>query len=164
MGKKRGSPIIPKIIALVLTSNMRNFVELVPKNPQKVSSHSPQIFPKDSRNPFPVLTLSPNFGDGEGDFRVSRPHLDTLVCVQNEKYASWVTLTPQLDRYCQGEAKVRIFNFKTKWLEFQRPSQTAPAEAKPRCVYSILKPLGQSCRCQVRLLPPRRSRGAYTQF
>ena len=44
------------------------------------------------------------------------------------------------------------------------PSGTAAAEAKPRCVYSILKPHGQSSRCQVRLLPPRRSRGAYTQF
>ena len=44
------------------------------------------------------------------------------------------------------------------------PSGTAAAEAKPRCVYSISKPNGQSFRCQVRLLPPRRSRGAYTQF
>ena len=44
------------------------------------------------------------------------------------------------------------------------PSGTAAAEAKPRCVLSILKPHGQSSRCQVRLLPPRRSRGAYTQF
>ena len=35
------------------------------------------------------------------------------------------------------------------------PSGTAAAEAKPRCVYSILKPHGQSSRCQVRLLPPR---------
>ena len=44
------------------------------------------------------------------------------------------------------------------------PSGTAAAEAKPRCVYLILKRNGQSSRCQVRLLPPRRSRGAYTQF
>ena len=28
-------------------------------------------------------------------------------------------------------------NFKTTWSEFQVPSQTAPAEAKPRSVYSI---------------------------
>ena len=35
-------------------------------------------------------------------------------------------------------------DFKTTWSEFQMPSQTAPAEAKPRCVYSILKPHGQS--------------------
>ena len=34
------------------------------------------------------------------------------------------------------------------------------SEAKLSCVYSILKPHGQSSRCQVRLLPPRRSRGA----
>ena len=32
------------------------------------------------------------------------------------------------------------------------PSQTAAAEAKPRYVYSILKPHGQSFRGQVRLL------------
>ena len=53
----------------------------------------------------------------------------------------------------RGEAEVRILNFKTSWSEFQMPSQTAPAEAKPRCVYSILKPHGQSSRCQARLLP-----------
>ena len=67
-----------------------------------------------------------------------------LVCVKSKKYASWVTLRPQWDRCRQGEAKVRILNFKTTWSEFQMPSQTAPAEAKPRCVYSILKPHGQS--------------------
>ena len=44
----------------------------------------------------------------------------------------------------QGEAVLRIFNFKTTWSEFQMPSQTAPVEAKPRSVYSILKPHGQS--------------------
>ena len=30
----------------------------------------------------------------------------------------------------QGEAKVRIINFKTTWSEFQMPSQTAPAEVR----------------------------------
>ena len=35
------------------------------------------------------------------------------------------------------------------------PSQTAAAEAKPRCVYSILKPHGQSFRRQIRLLPSK---------
>ena len=114
-----------------------------------------------------------------------------LVCVMSEKYAFWVTLRPQSDRCCRGEAEVRIIDFKTTWSEFQkasqtateqgkakllildfkttlsefqRPSQTALAEAKPRCIYSILKPHGQSSRCQVRLLLPRRSRGAYIQF
>ena len=56
------------------------------------------------------------------------------------------------DCSCRGEAEVRILNFKTTWSEFQMPSQTAPAEAKPRYVYSILKPHGQSFRRQVRLL------------
>ena len=61
-----------------------------------------------------------------------------LVCDKSEKYAFWMTVTPQLDHCCRGEAKVRIINFKTTWSEFQMPSPTAPAEAKPRCVYSIL--------------------------
>ena len=30
-----------------------------------------------------------------------------LVCVQSEKYASWVNLTHQLDCSCRGEAKLR---------------------------------------------------------
>ena len=67
-----------------------------------------------------------------------------LACVKSKKYASWVTIRPQWDCCCQGEAEVRIIDFKTTWSEFQMPSQTAPAEAKPRCVYSILKPHGQS--------------------
>ena len=67
-----------------------------------------------------------------------------LACVKNEKYASWVIIRPQWDCCCRGEAEVRIIDFKTTWSEFQMPSQTAPAEAKPRCVYSILKPHGQS--------------------
>ena len=67
-----------------------------------------------------------------------------LACVKNEKYASWVIIRPQWDCRCGGEAEVRIINFKTSWSEFQMPSQTAPTEGKPRCVYSILKPHGQS--------------------
>ena len=67
-----------------------------------------------------------------------------FVCVMSEKYASWVTLRTQWDRCQRGEAEVRIINLKTTWSEFQMPSQTAPAEAKPRCVYLVLKPHGQS--------------------
>ena len=48
----------------------------------------------------------------------------------SEKYAFWVTLRPQLDRYCQGKAKVNILDFKTTWLELKKPCQTAAAEAK----------------------------------
>ena len=36
-------------------------------------------------------------------------------------------------------------------------SRTSTAEAKLRCVYSILEPHGQSSRCKVRLLPPRKN-------
>ena len=79
-----------------------------------------------------------------------------LVCVQSEKYASWVNLTHQLDCSCRGEAEVHILDFKTTWSEFQMPSQTAPAEAKPRCVYSILKPHGQSFITSSELVQPRK--------
>ena len=90
--------------------------------------------------------------------------MSPMVDVKSEKFAFWVTLRPQLDCFRQGEAEVRILDFKTTWSEFQMPSQTAPAEANPRCIYSILKPHGLSSGRRVRLLPPRRSRGAYTQF
>ena len=55
----------------------------------------------------------------------------------SEKYALWVTLRPQSDRCCQGEAKVRILDFKTTWSEFQETSQTAPerGEAELRILY-----------------------------
>ena len=68
LGKNGDSPIILKIITLLPTSNMKKFGEFVPKNPQKFSFPSPQNFFDKTRNPLPVLTLSPNFGDGEGDF------------------------------------------------------------------------------------------------
>ena len=56
--------------------------------------------------------------------RVSQniPNKSCLVCVKSEKYASWVTFRSQWDRCRQGEAKVRILNFKTTWSEFQMPS------------------------------------------
>ena len=56
------------------------------------------------------------------------------MCVQSEKYASWVNLTPQLDCSCRGEAEVRTLDFQTTLSEFQAQSQTAAArgEAEPR--------------------------------
>ena len=48
----------------------------------------------------------------------------------SEKYASWVTLRPQWDRYRQGEAEARLLNFKTTWSEFQKTSQTAPEQGE----------------------------------
>ena len=47
-----------------------------------------------------------------------------LVYAMSEKYSFWVTLRPQSDRCCQGEAEVRILDFKTTWSEFRKPSQT----------------------------------------
>ena len=42
-----------------------------------------------------------------------------------EKYAFWVTLRPQSDDSHWGKAEERILDFKTKWSEFQKASQTA---------------------------------------
>ena len=52
-----------------------------------------------------------------------------LVCVKSKKYASWVTLRPQWDRCRQGEAEVRILDFKTTWSKFQKANQTATEES-----------------------------------
>ena len=48
----------------------------------------------------------------------------------SEKYAFCVTLRPQLDRCCQGEAKVYILDFKTTWLELKKPCPTAAVQCK----------------------------------
>ena len=48
----------------------------------------------------------------------------------SKKYAFWVTLKPQSDPCCRGEAEVRILDFKTTWLEFQKASQTATKQGK----------------------------------
>ena len=48
----------------------------------------------------------------------------------SETYAPWVTLIPKSDCCRQGEAKVRIINFKTTWSEFQKPYKTAAAQGE----------------------------------
>ena len=48
----------------------------------------------------------------------------------SEKYQFWVTLRPQLDCCCQGEAKLHILHFKTTWLELKKPCQTAAAQGE----------------------------------
>ena len=53
-----------------------------------------------------------------------------LVCVMSAKYAFWVTLRPQSDCCCRGEAEVRILDFKNTWSEFQKPSQTVAKHGK----------------------------------
>ena len=55
-----------------------------------------------------------------------------LVCVESEKYASWVTLRSQWDRCHVCETEVRILNFKTTWSEFQKASQTATERGKAK--------------------------------
>ena len=69
----------------------------------------------------------------------------------SEKYAVWVTLRPQSDRCCRGEAKVHILDFQTTWSEFQKESQTATKWGEAELKYSILKPDSQSSRSPVRL-------------
>ena len=66
-------------------------------------------------------------------FRISLPAVvsqnitnrSCLVSVKSEKYASWVTFRPHWDRCRQGEAEVRVLDFKTTWSEFQKANQTA---------------------------------------
>ena len=48
----------------------------------------------------------------------------------SEKYAFWVTLRPQSDHCCRGEAEVRILDFETTWSEFQKATQTATEQGK----------------------------------
>ena len=51
-----------------------------------------------------------------------------LVCVMSEKYASWVTLRPQWERYRRGKSEVRILNFKTTWSEFHHLPRVGPKQ------------------------------------
>ena len=48
----------------------------------------------------------------------------------SKKYTFWVTLRPQSDCCCQGEADIDILDSKTKWSEFQSASQTAAMRGK----------------------------------
>ena len=47
-----------------------------------------------------------------------------LLCVKSEKYTSWVVLRPKWDCCRQGEAEVRILDFKTTWSKFHKGSFT----------------------------------------
>ena len=75
-----------------------------------------------------------------------------LRCVYIQ-FQNHVVRVPEAKSDCshRGKAKVRTFNFKTTWSKFQRPSQTAPAKEKPRCVYSILKLTWSESQNQVRI-------------
>ena len=58
----------------------------------------------------------------------------------SEKYSFWVTLRPQSDCCCQGEAKVCIFDFKTTWSEFKKLSQNAVMRGKAKLrTYNLKK-------------------------
>ena len=98
------------------------------------------------------------------DFHVSlsiRPSVHPFVCV-SENQLNFLQFY-----HIMSLKKVAWYVLRVKNMHFgspSHPSWTAAAEAKPRCIYSILKSHGQSSRCQVRLLTPRRSRGAYIQF
>ena len=76
-----------------------------------------------------------------------------LVCVYSKKYAICAPLRPKSDCCHRGKAEVCIFYFKTTWSDFQKASQTVTEHGKLSNVYSISKPLGQSSRSLVRLLP-----------
>ena len=50
----------------------------------------------------------------------------------SEKYAFWVTLRPQSDRYHRDKAKVHIFDFKTTWSEFPKAIQNTTEQGKAK--------------------------------
>ena len=56
----------------------------------------------------------------------------------SEKYAFCVTLRPQSDRCCRGNAEVCILDFKTTWSESQKVSQTATEQGKAeQCIFDF---------------------------
>ena len=77
---KTGIPqFSPKSLPLSPPQTLGIFGEFIPENPQEFSSSNARIFPEESKKTFPVPTLSPNFGDGEGDFRGMGTRLASLV-------------------------------------------------------------------------------------
>ena len=77
---KTGIPqFSPKSLPLSPPQTLGNFGEFIPEDPQEFSFSNPRIFPEESKNTFPVPTLSPNFGDGEGDFRGMGTRLASLI-------------------------------------------------------------------------------------
>ena len=96
------------------------------------------------------------------NFRYLNNYFNFHVCLS---FRACVRVSEDYLRFLQAYRKMSLI--KVVWYVLRvkslhpgspsHPSQTAAAETKPRCVYSILKPHGQSSRCQVRLLPPRRS-------
>ena len=64
-----------------------------------------------------------------------------------QKYKFRVPVPSQTTVHCkQGGAKLRILSVKTKWSEFQMPSQYSASEVKQSHLYSILEPQGKSSR------------------
>ena len=58
------------------------------------------------------------------------------------------------DCSCRGKSLVLTYTqFKPTWSEFQIPSQNTLAEAKPRCVYSTVKPHGSDFHHLPRVSP-----------
>ena len=138
---------------MVVWSHLNNYFDFhVCLSIRSRSSSVPSVFPSRRKLTSVPSSVSQNV-----------TNKSCLLCVKSENYASWVTLRTQWDCCRRGEAEVRILNFKTKWSEFQMPSQTAPAEAKPRCIYSILKPHGQSFKALSDRCHMRWSQATYIQ-
>ena len=107
--------------------------------------------------------LKPHCQSSRSPVRLLPPRRSRGAYIQFQNHMVRVS-DAKSDCFRRGEAEVRILDFKTTWSEFHKPIRLLLSEAKPSYIYLILKPHGQSSRCQVRLLLPRRSRGAYTQF
>ena len=89
------------------------------------------------------LILKPHFQSFRSPVRLLPPRRSRGAYIEFQNHMVRVPYAKS-DCFRRGEAEVLIINFKTTWSEFQMPSQTAPIKVKQRCMYSILKPHGQS--------------------
>ena len=109
---KTGIPqFSPKSLPLSPPQTLGIFGEFIPENPQEFSSSNPRIFPEESKNTFPVPTLSPNFGDGEGDFRGMGTRLASLV-YSTEKFNNLMNISTYRTRAINNRG---LYSGKTFW-------------------------------------------------
>ena len=110
--------------------------------------------------------ISASYNSKSMVFRLPRPSVypsfrpSVCLCVRKKLHS--------LQSYSKMQLlKVGWYVFRVKNMHPgspSHPSGTAAAEAKSRCVYSILKPHGQSSRYQVRILLPRQNQSTCSEF
>ena len=111
-----------------------------------------------------ILDFKTSWSEFQKPSQTAAEQGEAELCILDFKTTYSEFQEPSQSAARQSKAELRILDFKTTWSEFHKPIRLLLSEAKLSYVYSILKPHGQSSRCQGRLLPPRRNRGVYTQF